>query len=59
MIHNGFAQLGDFMRKAETYNLEFFYHINSESFLVGQEAQVMVRPMLTVNGRKTSVKFLK
>jgi hypothetical protein len=35
MIHNGFAQLGDFMRKAETYNLECFYHINSESFLVG------------------------
>jgi hypothetical protein len=33
--------------------------VNSEQFLVGQEAQVMIRPQLTINGRMTSVKLLK
>lgn len=59
MIHNGFAQLGEFMRKAQVFNLDCFFHLNSESFLVGQEAKILVRPNLTVNGQKTSVKFLK
>jgi hypothetical protein len=38
MIHQDFAQLGEFERKSEDYEFQAFYHINSESVLVGQEA---------------------
>jgi hypothetical protein len=35
MIHEGFAQLGEFMINTERYELDLYYHINSESILVG------------------------
>ena len=30
MIHDGFAQLGEFLRKTEKYNFEALFHLNSE-----------------------------
>lgn len=30
MIHEDFAQLGDFTRKTEEYSFETFFHLNSE-----------------------------
>lgn len=36
MIHGDFAQLGEFQRKTEVYQLSAFFHLNSESMLVGQ-----------------------
>jgi hypothetical protein len=44
------------MINTEKYELDLYYHINSESILVGQEAHILVRPSLTINGRKTNVK---
>jgi hypothetical protein len=35
MIHDGFAQLGEFTINTEKYELDLAYHINSESILVG------------------------
>jgi hypothetical protein len=47
------------MNNTEKYEFDLFYHLNSESILVGQEAHILIRPCLTINGRKTSVKQLK
>ena len=49
MITDGFSQLGQFMRNTESYKLEAFFHLNSESVLVGQNTKVFVRPKLTLN----------
>ena len=35
MFHEGFAQLGEFLINTEKYELDLYYHINSESILVG------------------------
>ena len=59
MIHQDFAQLGQFEQKEETYQFSAFFHCNQEQFLVGQEAHVLIRPKLTINGRKASLKLLK
>jgi len=59
MIHNHFAQLGEFLRKSEDYSFEAAIHLVSESVLVGSEAQILIRPKLTINGKKASVKMLK
>ena len=33
--------------------------MNTEQMLVGQEASIIIRPTLKINGRKTSVELLK
>ena len=33
--------------------------MNTEQMLVGQEASILIRPLLKINGRKTSVEILK
>jgi hypothetical protein len=59
MINGDFAQLGTFVQKTESYDFKAFFHANSEQFLVGQEAQVMIRTKLLINGQKTSASLLK
>ena len=59
MIDGNFAQLGDFTRKEETYTFEAFFHLNSEQILVGQEAHLLIRPQLRINGRKASASLMK
>jgi hypothetical protein len=59
MINDDFAQLTEFDRKTENYDsFKVFYHLNFESMLVGSQAQILVRPILNINGRKTSVALL-
>lgn len=59
MIHNNFAQMGEFQQLREKYEFSVFFHANNEQFLVGQEAQVMIRPKLLINGMPASLKLLK
>ena len=59
MIHEGFAQLGQFMRNKEEYSFDAQFHINTEQILVGQEASIMIRPTLKVNGRKSDLSLVK
>ena len=59
MIHNGFAQLSEFVQKTETYSFDASFYMNNEQMLTGQEAQILVRPTLKINGRKASVELLK
>lgn len=35
MIHEDFAQLGEFTIKSEDYDFETYYHLNTEQVLVG------------------------
>ena len=35
MINKGFAQMGEFMRRSETYSFELFSYLNRESILMG------------------------
>jgi hypothetical protein len=59
MIHEGFAQLGQFMRNSEEYTFDAQFHVNTEQILVGQEASIMIRPNLKVNGRKSDLNLIK
>ena len=59
MITDGFAQLGQFRRNTEKYELEAFFYLNAESVLVGHNTKVFVRPKLTLNNRAISVNSLK
>ena len=59
MIHGDFAQLGVFVRRTETFEFSATSYLNSESLLVGQEAKILIRSKLTINGRKTSLNFTK
>ena len=60
MINDDFAQLTEFDRKTENYDsFKVFYHLNFESMLVGSQAQILVKPILNINGRKTSVALLQ
>ncbi len=59
MIHEGFAQLGELEINTEKYDLDFIYHIVSESILFGQEAKILIKPCLSINGKKTYIKQLK
>lgn len=47
------------MRDTESYSLKAFFHLNSESVLVGQNTKLFMRPKLTLNRRATSIENLK
>lgn len=59
MIHEGFSQLSEFHRASESYEFDLNYHMNSESILMGQEASILLRPKLSINGRRIQTKLLK
>lgn len=59
MIHRGFAELTHFTLKSERYDLRASFFINHESLLVGNQTKVLIRPNLTINGRKASMEKLK
>ena len=59
MIHKGFAQLGNFIKKTENYEFQSHFYLNSESLLVGQESKILICPKLFINGRKASVGLLE
>lgn len=59
MINNEFAQLAEFERNTETYNFSAWIYLNPESILIGNNAQVIVKPSLSINGRQASVALIK
>lgn len=59
LIHGEFAQMADFQRLTEVYNLECSYALHHESLLLGNEARILIRPHLTVNDRPCDLKLLK
>jgi hypothetical protein len=45
----------DFVRRTEKIEFSCDFFILNESLLVGSSAQVIVKPKLSINGRKTSI----
>ena len=58
LVHNGFAQLVEFMRFPEKYTLDVAYITSSESFIMGNQAKIILRPWLKVNNRKWNLECL-
>lgn len=59
LVNNGFAQLAEFHRLTEKYYLDCGYFIQNESLLMGNEAKLLLRPVLKVNDRQCTLKALK
>jgi len=59
LIHNAFAQMADFNRLTETYDLKVNYILHPEAILMGNEAKVLIKTELTVNDRVCDLKLLK
>ena len=53
------AQLCDFTRLSEAYSMTTSFHLNSESVLTGQEAQIVIKPILKINNRMAGVDLLR
>lgn len=58
MIHKDFAQLQDFVREAEKYEFSTFFSANSEQFIDGHQATIVIRPKLLINNHKASLSLL-
>lgn len=59
MIHNNFAQLGEFKRRTESYEFNPTFFLPQGATLVGTNTSVMIRADLRINGRKASLNLLK
>jgi len=59
LLNNGFAQLCNFERFSENYAFSAWIYLSSESLLIGNKAEVVVRPFLTVNQREAQLEVLK
>ena len=59
LIHDGFAQLTEFKRMSENYTFDVVYIVQSESLLMGKEAEILLKPCLKVNDRKWNLNILK
>jgi len=51
--------MGDFPRKTEEYSFDCTFFLNGEQILVGNSAQIIIRPQLLINGRQASLAQLK
>lgn len=59
LVNNGFAQLAEFCRMTENYSLDVAYLLENETLLMGNEAKILLRPVLKVNDRICTLKALK
>jgi hypothetical protein len=59
LLHNGFAQLCDFERQTENYSFNAWINLNSESILIGNKAQILIKPQLQINNRLASLELIK
>ncbi|CDW90653.1 UNKNOWN [Stylonychia lemnae] len=59
VMNNDFAQLCDFQRETEQYEFNAWMHLCKESVLIGNKAQIIIRPTLLINGRQAPLKILK
>lgn len=59
LVNNGFAQLTEFKRLTESYSLNVGYFVLNESLIMGNEAKILVRPVLKINDRPCTLRALK
>jgi hypothetical protein len=54
-----FAALVKFMHLGERYSLNAGFYVDREALIAGEQAEVVVRPELTLNGRAVALSLLK
>ena len=59
MVHEDFAQLGEFTRKSESYDFSCEFYLNEESVLVGSTASILINPTLKIHGRSASLSLIQ
>lgn len=58
LVHEGFAHLEHFNRRSEEYVFDTNFILHPESLVMGNEATLLIRPKLTLNGRRCNNKDL-
>ena len=59
LLHQNLAQLVDFQRNEEGYQLRCGFFLLPESMLLGKKASILIRPQLLINGRTADISLLK
>ncbi len=59
LVSDGFASLDRFEHPAENYQFDAGFHVERETLLPGQEAVVVIRPALALNGQPINLGLLK
>lgn len=59
LLHQGMAQLVDFVRVDERYEFRCGFYLLPESVILGKTAKIIIRPHLTINKKTTSLSLLK
>ena len=57
--NGGFSALASFAHQSETYSLDAGIYVDREALVTGARAQLIVRPMLRLNGNPISLKVLE
>jgi len=59
IAHEGYAALHQFYHETEQYSLQCGIHVDRESLIEGQSANVLIRPRLLLNGNPVDVSLLE
>lgn len=59
LVAGGFASLEQFEHPAENYQFSAGFHLERETLLPGQQAEVAIRPALALNGQPLNLGILK
>ncbi len=59
LVHEGIAQLVDFERQREDYAFSCGFFLHPDSVVMGSKATLLLRPLLTVNGRAAPLSLLE
>ena len=60
LVHDGFSHFErNFNRLSEEYRLNTAFVLHSESLVMGNEATLLIKPVLTLNGRECDLALLK
>ena len=59
LLHQGQAQLADFVREEERYSLDCQFFLLPESFIMGNKASILIRPQLRINEKKADLSLLE
>jgi len=59
LVHNDFAELTDIQLKQETFEFKCAYIYNYETFLMGNQAKILVQPRLFLNSQPVGLEVMK
>ena len=59
LVHNDFAELTDLQLKEESFEFKCAYIYNYETFLMGNQAKILVQPRLFLNNQPVDLEVMK